>query len=72
MEAATPVFWVGVLVLFVLISHRTGWNFRESIMVLIGLRGSGNVTTLELLVGAGTIGGTFFVFLQVLDACKPS
>ncbi len=70
MEVAAPVFWGGALVLFLLTLYRTGWNFRESILKMVGLRGFGDLTTLELVVWAATMGGTFYVFFQVLEACK--
>ncbi len=70
METATPVFWGGVLVLFLLILYRTGWNVRESILAIICLRGMRNITPVELVVSAVTISATFYVLLQALEACK--
>ncbi|WP_162946908.1 hypothetical protein [Ruegeria sp. EL01] len=70
METAAPVFWGGMLVLFLLLLHRTGWNVRESILAIVGLRGMRNITPAEIVVMAVTFCATFYVMFQAIEACK--
>ncbi|WP_353330273.1 hypothetical protein [Phaeobacter sp. NW0010-22] len=68
-DAATPYFGVGMLVLFCLILYRTGWNMRESFAVLFGLRGRQNTPKIELAVLGMTILASFVVASQALEVC---
>jgi hypothetical protein len=42
--STSPVFWGGILLLFVLILYRKGWNFWESILEIVGLHVIQDVT----------------------------
>ncbi|MBT3143969.1 MULTISPECIES: hypothetical protein [Roseobacteraceae] len=68
-DAATPYFGAGMLVLFCLILYRTGWSAKEAFAVLFGLRGRQNAPKIELAVLGMTILATIVVASQALEAC---
>ncbi|MDP5219557.1 hypothetical protein Q5Y75_20240 [Ruegeria sp. 2205SS24-7] len=69
--SSSPVSFAGIFVLFILVLYRLDWNFRESILELIGLRGMKNISILEMFVMAATFGATFYALFEVLKTCNP-
>ena len=70
MNAAAPVFWGGVAVLFLLVLRRSGWNFHEVVLAIIGVRSLRNLTALEKTVSFATVGLTMLLVVQGVEACK--
>lgn len=68
-DAATPYFGVGILVLFCLILFRTGWSVKESFAVLFGLRGRKDTPKIEIVILGLTILASLLVASQALEVC---
>ncbi|WP_133057590.1 hypothetical protein [Falsiruegeria litorea] len=69
MDAAAPAFWIGMVVLFLLVLYRTNWNFREAFSELVSFRQRGNQTKLEKGVLAATLAMTFYLLIKAMEGC---
>lgn len=69
MDAAAPAFWIGMLVLFVLVLYRTNWNIRAAFSELVSFRQRGNQSKLEKVVLAATLAMTFYLLIKAMEGC---